>query len=465
VALPVVAVISEVIDISARDSERLTVGSMVRMQDVLAFEQGIVQIATISGSTLVLEGPIDASVADKNRISLRRGKLTGLNKSAGESLIIDSPNSSIVDVGTEFGVSVSEADETDVAVYEGEVRLESPNMPSAQALNDSLQLKAGWETRIEAFAAAPSQPVPLSHARRFVRADEVQLRKEAQSGNLDSAAKVAFYDLLRIDGLIAYQGFHEASSGAEFSLGFRSPEIRQEGEPLLGANILKWNGRLGRSNSLAVEKDVSCYMDLDASPQSRSARTGLVDENGLFGNRPGELWLCWRTKAYGPPGTDFSWAGVSLMYGDNRSVEEPLFVGQPEPLPHFGFHIYAARGEPLEAIRTLDKDATTAGEQPRLPDFKEHLWLLRLRMNGTSADAAVWCDAQPEKIANLPPDALQTIQEFRFDRLRFEAHPEGEKGGWLFDDIIVASSSDAIAEALQLVSQDAAQPSLEHSAR
>jgi hypothetical protein len=293
----------------------------------------------------------------------------------------------------------------------------------------------------------------------------VQLRKEAQSGNLDSAAKVAFYDLLRIEGLIAYQGFHEASSGAEFSLGFRSPEIRQEGAPLFGSNILTSDGGLGRSNSLAVEKDVSCYMDLDASPQSRAVRTGLFDENGMIGNRPGELWLCWRTKAYGPPGTDFSWAGVSLMYGDNRSVEEPLFVGQPEPLPHFGFHIYAARGEPLEAIRALDKDATTPGEQPRLPDFDEHVWLLRLRMNGATTEAAVWCDALPEKVAGLPPDAVQTIQEFRFDRLRFEAHPEGDKGGWLFDDIIVSSRSEAIAAALELVTQHAAQPNHEHAVR
>jgi hypothetical protein len=465
VELPVVAVISEAIGISSVDSERLTVGSMVRMQDVVGFEHGIVQIATTSGSTLILEGPVDAQIGDKNRILLRRGKITGLNKSQGESLIIDSPKSSIVDVGTEFGVSVTKSDETVIAVYEGEVRLESPSAQSSQATSDPVELKAGWEARIEASADIPSPAIPLVHERAFVRADEVQLRKEAKSGNFSSAAKVAFYDLLRVDGLIAYQGFHEASSGAEFSLGFRSPEIRQEGQATFGSNILKTNGRLGPSNSLAVEKDVTCYLDLDLGEQSRSVRTNLVDENGLIGIRPGELWLCWRTKAYGPPGTEFSWAGLSLMYGDERSIEEPLFIGQPAPLPHLGFHVYAGRGEPLEVFRTLDKDANAPGEQPRLPDFNEHVWLLRLRMNGTTTDAAVWCDAHPEKVANLPPGAVQTIQDFRFDRLRFEAHSEGENGGWLFDDIIVASSSDTIAAALQLVTQDAAQPNRKDAVR
>lgn len=457
IAMPVVAVISEVIGVSASESERLAVGSMVRTQDVVAFEQGIVQLATMAGSTLVLEGPVDASVTDMNRFSLRRGKITGLNKSAGESLIIDAPNSSIVDIGTEFGVSVSESDETDVAVYEGEVRLESAALSSAPSSNEFLQLKAGWEARIDVSADGRPEPALLSHERGFIRADEVQLRKEALSGNADSAAMVAFYELLRIDGLIAYQGFHQASLGADFSLGFRSPEIRQEGQPSFGQNIHRSNGRLGPSNSLAIEKNITCYLDLDACEQSRSARSGLVDGSGLIGNRPGELWLCWRTKAYGPPGTEFSWAGVSLMHGDNRSIEEPLFIGQPEPLSHLGFHIYAARGEPLEVVRTLDRDSRTPGDQPRLPDFNEHLWLLRLRMNGATTDAAIWCDAQPEKIADVPPDALQTIQEFRFDRLRFEAHPEGDNGGWLFDDIIVAENNGAIAAAIQVVTQNLVQ--------
>ena len=463
--MPVVAVISEAIGISSRDRDRFAVGSEVRMQDAISFEQGILELSTTAGCELVFEGPLDALIADQNRIALRRGKVTGLNENEGESLIIDSPTSSIVDVGTEFGVAVDELKETTVAVYDGEVLLESLNASSDQTPNESMELKAGWETKIDPTTAAPSPAIPLSHDREFVRTDEVQLRKDAERGNLDSAAKVGYFDLLRIKGLLCYQGFHEASSGAEYSLGFRDPSIRRQGEATFGSNVVATGGRLGHSHSLGMGKDATCYLDIDASAQSRLARTDLVDENGLIGNRPGELWLCWRTKAVGPPDATFSWAGLSLMFGDNRSVDEPLFVGQPAPLSLFGIHAHQGKGEPREVHRALDKDGTEPGEQPRSPDFDEHLWLVRLSMNGTTADVAVWCDVQPGKVADFSPEAMQTIEEFRFDRIRLEAHPDGEAGQWLFDDIIVASSSDAIAETLRLVSQDAAQPPREHAVR
>lgn len=451
VELPVVAVVSEALGVLTRDGEELAVGAVVRKQDVIAFERGIVQITTISGSTLVLEGPVDASMTASNRLSLRRGKVTGLNKSAGESLTIDSPNSSIVDLGTEFGVAVSATNETDVAVYEGEVRLDLPEAASAAAPREAVQLQAGWEAKIEASSTTPSLPMPLAHDRFFVRADEVQLRKEAQNGNRDSAAKVAFYELLRIKGLIAYQGFHRESLGNDFSIGFRTPAVRQTGEAFFKANISNSNKRLGPSHSLAVEKDVTCYLDLDNSQQSRAFIGGVANESGMIGHRVGELWLSWRTKAYGPPDAEFEWAGVSLMYGDNRSLEEPLFIGQPQPVANYGMHIHAAMGGPLESLCSLDKDLTTPGEQPQLPDFNEHTWLVRLRIDENSTEAAVWCDPQFEKLATSKPDAVQTIQQFQFDRLRLEAQPTEQTGGWLYDDVIVATSSEAISEALSLL--------------
>ncbi|WP_428308508.1 FecR domain-containing protein [Lacipirellula sp.] len=448
---PVVAVLSEALGVAARDGKQLAVGAVVRQDDVIAFERGIVQITTISGSTLVLEGPVDATVTASNRLALRRGKVVGLNKSAGESLTIDAPNSSIVDLGTEFGVAVSATNETDVAVYEGEVRLDLPEAGAADTASAGVQLQAGWEATIETSSTTPLLPTQLAHDRQFVRADEVQLRKEAQSGDRDAAAKVAFYELLRIKGLLAYQGFHRESVGNEFSIGFRSPAVRQTGDPLFKTNINDSNKRFGASNSLAVEKDVSCYLDLDNGPQSRTFLSGIVDERGMIGHRSGEVWLCWRTKAYGPQNADFSWAGMSLMYGDNRSVDEPLFIGQPAPIVHYGIHMHAGMGTPAEMLQTLDKDSSIPGEQPQLPDFEEHLWVVRLRIDEGKTEAAVWCDPQLAEVATSTPDAVQIIEQFQFDRLRLEAQPKEQSGGWLYDDVVLATSSEAIAEALSLL--------------
>jgi hypothetical protein len=139
------------------------------------------------------------------------------------------------------------------------------------------------------------------------------------------------------------------------------------------------------------------------------------------------------------------------MFGDNRSVDEPLFVGQPAPLSHFGIHTHPGMGQSLEIAKSLDSDPSTPDEQIRSPDFDEHLWLMRLTMSGRSAEIAVWCDVNPNEAADVPPAVTQVIDDFHFDRIRLEAQPEGENGQWLFDDVIFASSAEVIEQVLTIL--------------
>lgn len=451
VVKPVVAVIAEAIGVSAEDRERFVIGVELRADDVISLKRGILELTTTAGCDLVLEGPVDATLADVNRVALRRGRVTGLNETEETTLIIDAPNTSVIDVGTEFGVAVNEKQETLVAVYDGSVELAPPGTAAASAAGESMELTAGWEAAIDGSAEAPGQPTRLPHDRAFVRRDEVQLRKAAAKGDLSSAAKVAFFQLLRIDGLLCYQGFHEESSGEELTFGFREPALRRQGAVTFETNITEPGDSLGRSHSLGVGKDGSCYLDVDVSAKSRLVRAGIADANSMVGYRPGELWVCWRTKAVGPPEAKFSWAGLSLMYGDNRSVDEPLFVGRPAPLPHFGIHTHPGMGQAQEVAKALDVAPTTPGEQVHEPDFKEHLWLVRVTMRGQSAEVAAWCDVAPDQVADIPPAATQVIDDFRFDRIRLEAQPEGDEGQWLFDDVIIARDAAAIERTLEVV--------------
>ena len=283
------------------------------------------------------------------------------------------------------------------------------------------------------------------------RRDEVQLRKAAANGDVSSAAMVAYFQLLRIEGLLCYQGFHQASQGEELTFGFREPALRRQGAATFEANITEPGGLLGRSHSLGVGKDGSCYLDVDVSAKSRLVRSGIADANSMIGYRPGELWVCWRTKAVGPPETNFLWAGLSLMYGDERSVDEPIFVGRPAPLPHFGIHTHPGMGQAQEIAKSLDVAPKTPGEQILEPDFKEHLWLVRLTMEGPSAEVAAWCDVAPDQVADIPPAVTQVLDNFRFDRIRLEAQPEGDAGQWLFDDVIIARDAAAIERTLEVV--------------
>lgn len=451
VAEPVVAVVTEAIGVSSQDHDRFAIGAELRMEESVSLEQGIVELTTTAGCNLVLEGPVDATLAEVNRIALRRGKVTGLNETVDKSLIIDSPNASIVDVGTEFGVAVNEAQETFVAVYDGNVELTAPRAASARTFGESVELTAGWEAAIDNAAETQVQTQPLSHDREFVRRDEVQLRKAAAMGDPSSAVKVAYFQLLRMKGLLCFQGFHDALSADDLTFGFRNPTLRRQGAATFESNITEPTGLLGPSHSLGIGKDGSCYLDVDVSAQSRLVRAGLADANGMIGRRSGELWICWRTKATGSPEAKFSWAGLSLMFGDKRSADEPLFIGQPAPLSHFGIHTHPGMGQSLEIAKSLDIDQSTPDEQIHSPDFDEHLWLMRLTMNGRSAEVAVWCDVHPNQAADVPPAVTQEIDDFHFDRIRLEAQPKGESGQWLFDDVIFASNAKVIEQVLTIL--------------
>src|SRR5690606_38155806 len=129
-------------------------------------------------------------------------------------------------------------------------------------------------------------------------------------------------------------------------------------------------------------KDAICYLDLDTGNRSRLALAGLVDESGMIGNRPGELWLSWRAKMSGPPTATFSWGGLSLMFGDKRAEHEPLFLGQPAQMSQLGVHAHPGRGAPTEVLAPLGGDSDVDGAKRYPLDFEEHPWLVRLTMDG-----------------------------------------------------------------------------------
>lgn len=445
---PVVAVVSESLGLASGDSDRIGIGTLLRQGDAIAFDQGIAQISTTTGSTLVLEGPIQATAESASLIALGRGKLTGLNASRGEALVIQTPHSRVTDLGTEFGVRVTDNQVVSVSVYEGEVELANQGAADQQTTPLAVQLTAGWEAQLDRNAALAPRAVPLTHQREFVRVDEVQLRKEARAGVDAALTAVDFYELLRVDDLIAYQGFDVDSQGTSYTIGFRDPPIRRSGRLSFGPNVGDTAPLRGRSGSLEASDGVSFFLDLDTSERSFLAKANLVDDDGLVGQRPGELWLAWRTQIVGAEGADFDWAGLSLMFGNDRTTDEPLFVGVPAGMNAFGLHVLPSLVDDPMRQAPLDQDPQLNGVQAVVPDNRAHLWVMRLRMDGDQADAAVWCDVPPDLIADTSPQLLKPTEGLRFDRLRLEARPTGGVGAWLFDDITLAASLQGIADVL-----------------
>jgi hypothetical protein len=66
-------------------------------------------------------------LTNENRVVLHRGVVTATIPEAAVGFVVDTAAAQVVDLGTSFGVSVSEAGLTDVCVFDGEVEVSGPS--------------------------------------------------------------------------------------------------------------------------------------------------------------------------------------------------------------------------------------------------------------------------------------------------------------------------------------------------
>jgi hypothetical protein len=85
---------------------------------VLQIESGLAEIRFRCGARVVLQGPARLELLSGKSAQLVRGKLTARAAFGFEIL---SPQGKVIDLGTEFGVAVSDKGATDVYVFDGEV--------------------------------------------------------------------------------------------------------------------------------------------------------------------------------------------------------------------------------------------------------------------------------------------------------------------------------------------------------
>lgn len=98
---------------------RFSVGQSIRI------EAGVVELMLDNSTEIMLEGPADFRLLSLDKAVLRNGQLVARCGPDAVGFEVESPDVKIVDLGTEFGVSVREGMHTDVVVYDGEVDLSS----------------------------------------------------------------------------------------------------------------------------------------------------------------------------------------------------------------------------------------------------------------------------------------------------------------------------------------------------
>ena len=135
----------------------------LRPGKVLVIERGLAEFRFQCGARVIVEGPTQLELVSGTTARLYRGRLTA--RAAGASgFEVLSPQGKVVDLGTEFGVAVSEQGETSVRVFEGRVEV----TPAGSAPTAAVNLTRDQAARI-ADGKVTVRPVEADDFGRFVR--------------------------------------------------------------------------------------------------------------------------------------------------------------------------------------------------------------------------------------------------------------------------------------------------------
>ncbi len=99
---------------------------------------GVVELEFNSGASVVVEAPATIILDSADRLQLLRGRLVGMVPPEAIGFTVMTSTATIVDLGTEFGVSVPEAHNadtqaTDISVFNGEVEVVTVSSADQQA--------------------------------------------------------------------------------------------------------------------------------------------------------------------------------------------------------------------------------------------------------------------------------------------------------------------------------------------
>ena len=124
------------------------VGAELMPGQGLNLRAGLAEITFADGATVLLEGPSTFYTDGRAKGYLHVGRLVAKATKGAEGFTIQTPSAMIVDLGTEFGVSVSDNGAAEAHVFQGEV--EVATRPADQATPLKKSLKAGQAARVTA---------------------------------------------------------------------------------------------------------------------------------------------------------------------------------------------------------------------------------------------------------------------------------------------------------------------------
>ncbi|MFK7788256.1 MAG: FecR domain-containing protein [Phycisphaeraceae bacterium] len=123
--------------------QALARGSQLHPGDRLTLTSGYAEITTVSGAVAIIEAPATVQLTDSdNAIRLHAGKLVGICETpSSKGFLVRTPHMDVIDLGTRFGVDVTDPESTQTHVLEGVVLVARPSQ--ADDASASQRLKQG----------------------------------------------------------------------------------------------------------------------------------------------------------------------------------------------------------------------------------------------------------------------------------------------------------------------------------
>ena len=135
-------------------SSEPTVGEVFEIGRRISLVEGLAEIKMNSGTTVILEGPATLAFDAGGRVALDTGKLTAHVPRRARGFRVCTPNVTVTDLGTEFGVYVENKSGTaDIEVFQGKVEFEPDKRKKAKTQPARRELSAGRAVRVEPTGA------------------------------------------------------------------------------------------------------------------------------------------------------------------------------------------------------------------------------------------------------------------------------------------------------------------------
>lgn len=268
------------------DDVALRPGAPLRAGQALTLQSGIAEITFRDGTVVLLEGPARFTPSASNSGRLNRGLLTAHVPRRAVGFTIDTPTASIVDLGTQFGVDVNDAGQTEVYVFAGQVELTEPHKDGEPAKHRKI-LAAGEAVRA-IDARQPMIAIP-HNTTRFDRALGILADKYPAASSIDNGQIVWLGNLFDdaketpLDAAMQTDAFRAVATNERLGVERVLYGERGNGKILEIAPAIRFDlealGWTGRSYGRVTN---DAYIDFDTDGQPRggiSTRGRPIGEN------------------------------------------------------------------------------------------------------------------------------------------------------------------------------------------